>query len=194
MNLRVTVSKGIRRMPDDYLLRRAQMAWATKISGVAWQAVQDNAPHDKGMLAGHLSQTRNGIEGTGTGYAVRMGYIGSLRIKRSAPKNTIRQFLNWYRHARKSKPSVSKPFPTAWYILSPIEKKVLDVARTSSNFGGPQPPPTYMAAVNEGKVPLPPGTSAYSKAMRNKGFVERIQKDVLDARGDAINEARKALA
>jgi hypothetical protein len=148
---------------------------------VAATEIRRYSPVDTGGIVAHLSST-NGVLVTAGSIKVSMGPLAPLRINRSAPRNTIKRFLQWYRYARlnekKPRGAASASWPTAWYYLKEQERAALRSARYGSQFGGPHPPPTYTEAVNAGKVPLPAGTAAYSKAMRNKGFIERIRQDV----------------
>lgn len=191
MNLKVTHFKGMRRIPDDLIMREAQFAWIQHMHLGAKSAIAKNSPRDSGTMAKWLADG-DGVSQIAGGYASKMGSLGPLRIGRAAPRNTIKQFLNWYRGARKSGAS-SRPFPVAWYILSGDEKGSLRDARSGSVFGGPHPPPTYMAAVNEGNVPLPIGSPASAKAQANKGFVDRIQAEVVGKRQGALAAARKVV-
>jgi len=179
--MRLTITKGMRQYPTDQSVNEASKAWLEAMERVAATEIRRYSPVDTGGIVQHLSSTNGGLA-TGRGIKVSMGPLVPLRLNRTAPKSTIKRFLQWYRYARlnekKPKGQASGSWPTAWYYLKEQERSALRAARYGSRFGGPHPPPTYTEAVNAGKVPLPAGTPAYAKAMRNKGFIERIRKDV----------------
>lgn len=188
--MRLTISTGIRQYPTARSVDEASRAWIEAMEKVAATEIRRYAPYDTGGIVTHLSST-SGTAATGSGIKVMMGPLAPLRINRSAPRSTIKRFLQWYRYARlnekKPKAGGSSSWPTAWYYLKESERAALRAARFGSQFGGPHPPPTYTEAVNAGKVPLPAGTAAYAKAMRNKGFIDRIRQDVQYRRIIAAN-------
>jgi|WetSurMetagenome_2_1015567.scaffolds.fasta_scaffold234956_2 hypothetical protein len=192
MNLKVTHIRGMRRVPNELILHEAQFAWIQHMHLGAKSAIAKHTPRGSGAMAEWLADG-DGVSQITGGFASKMGSIGSLRIGRSAPRNTIKQFLNWYRGSRKRAVTSSRPFPVAWYILSGSEKDSLQNERSGGSFGGPQPPPTYMAAVNEGTVPLPVGSGASAKAQANKGFIDRTQAEVASKRQGALAAARRVV-
>ena len=193
--MRLTITKGIAQYPSDQHVRAASQQYVRTMIDVAGVAVKKHTPRDSGQMADWLG-TPTAMTSTGRGYRAAMGQVPPLRINRPAPRSTIKKFLQWYRYARLSKKkakAVNQSWPTAWYYLTASERGTLRATRYGNSFGGPHPPPTYTEAVNAGKVPLPAGTSAYAKAMRNRGFIERIRNEVKNSRQIAVQEALRTI-
>ncbi len=193
--MQLTITKGIVQYPSDNHVRLASQQYVRTMISVAEVAVRKYTPRDTGTMADWLA-TPTGLTGTGGGYRAEMGYVPPLKINRSAPRSTIKRFLQWYRYARLSKKkakSNSASWPTAWYYLNAMERSALRGARYGAQFGGPHPPPTYTEAVNSGKVPLPAGTAAQAKAVQNRGFIDRIHGEVKNSRQIAVQEALRMI-
>lgn len=194
-SMALTITKGIIQYPSDRHVRLASQQYIRTMITVAEVSIRKHAPKDTGQMAEWLA-TPTSMTATARGHKASMGYIPPLRINRTAPRNTIKRFLQWYRYARLSKKkanSGNNSWTTAWYYLDQMERSALRGARYGAQFGGPHPPPTYTEAVNAGKVPLPAGTAAYAKAVRNRGFIERIRQDVENKHIIAVNETLRTI-
>lgn len=121
--------------------------------------LQAEAPRDTGWMASSMAT----IERTNRGYGVSpYEKIGEPRS--SAPRNTIRAFLEDYPQyrdrarvmTRRNKPRKRlnrKPFPSAWYFLSADAKRRLAALRRAGLYGMSGPSPRYWQAIAENRVP-----------------------------------------
>ena len=106
-------------------------------------------PVDHGVLIDRLTE----VETIAGGYGV--GPIGDTNIGKSVVgQGYIWQFIFWYiDNIDPSYEPHPQPKELAWRALTPIQKELLWEQRMAGQFGGPYPPPSYLGAIVEGKVP-----------------------------------------
>lgn len=166
--------------PDQVRLVAASKRWVDDCSAAMLQELGARAPGGtSGKIYDYFNDTGQLMVGADLEFSALFGDIQELRVNRSAPRNTIAQFVAWYRKARKrgKARSPKRPWPYAWYYLTSQQKSMLEIQRRNRQFGGPHPPPTYMEAINSGAAveTLPPGTATYANMARFTGFLDRVK-------------------
>lgn len=187
----LTIARSGKVLPGQVELMRTAKKWAEDCSSGMLREMQQYAPHGSHGRIYKYFEDKDVYMGASGELSHLHGNIKELRMGKSAPRNTIADFLAWYRGARVKRASGSNPnAKQAWYRLSYREKTKLFGARLGGRFGGPYPPPTYMEAVNSGAVldTLPSGSISWRKQARYRGFLDRVRAGTR-VRVDAISQS-----
>lgn len=156
-----------------------QMERATVTSIDTETPTSSQTPQNPNMLREHLrKQTISLKVGTTTDYLVHYGPVQGLDIDKAAPKNTILDYLVSTRGRKRKR--TARPFPMAWYFLPITDRIQLAMMRQGGQFGGPNPPPKHLWAIQTGAVlnTIPRSHSDYAKYSAAQGFIDRIKATV----------------
>lgn len=138
-------------------------AFARQVATAFSSTVQAGAPKETGWMAGAASKLDKSGQPGRIRYTVGpYSELGSPR--RSAPRNTIRQFLEDYpqyasrasaltKAGKPRKARRRRPFPNAWHFLSAEAKDRLRSLRRAGMYGMDGPAPRYWQAIQERQVP-----------------------------------------
>ena len=166
-------------------------SFARSVATAFSSTVQAGAPKETGWMVGAASKLDKSGQPGRTRYTVGpYSELGNPR--RSAPRNTIRQFLEDYpQYASRASQTTKagkprkvrrrRPFPNAWHFLSAEAKDRLRALRRAGMYGMDGPAPRYWQAIQERQVPGRSGarggvdflTPAYAAAQAMATGMER---------------------